>query len=305
MRTRTSFAALEKMAAPAWRRLTMFDPFAGASVAREAKRLVRQTLPLWMLNWREARYYGRYGEVELHLLDLMCRRNRDSIDVGAHDGCYVHFLRRYCRTVHAYEPVPELADALRAKFAHSNVVIHYAALSREEGVAELRMPVMDGVLVTGCSTISDDTSAKYANHRTVSVPMHRLDDVYSGEVAFIKIDVEGHQQAVLEGSIGTIRRNRPSVVVEIEERLSAGGLARARVYFDALGYRGYFVYAGKLRPIEEFSAPVMQDVANLPDPIAPLSARQRFGRYVSNFIFLPSEEAPAISSRLAARVSKL
>ncbi len=42
-----------------------------------------------VLNWREARFYAKYGEVELHLLDLLCRRDRDAIDVGANDGSYV------------------------------------------------------------------------------------------------------------------------------------------------------------------------------------------------------------------------
>ncbi|HZQ01676.1 MAG TPA: FkbM family methyltransferase [Reyranella sp.] len=282
-----------------------FDPFGEVSFPQELKRMVRSACPQSVLNWREARFYARYGEVELHLLDILCRRNRESIDVGANDGSYVHFLRRSSRLVHAFEPMPELADALSVKFAHSNVTVHRSALSSEEGTAELRMPVVDGVTVTGCSTISSDASTKYAAHRTVAVPMHRLDNIYSGDVGFIKIDVEGHQQAVLEGALRTIQRNRPRMLVEVEDRLSPGGLAPARAYFDALSYRGFFVYGGKLHPAEEFSVPVMQDPANLPDLTAPLTARQRFGRYVYNFLFLPSEEARTISARLSERLAKL
>jgi FkbM family methyltransferase len=282
-----------------------FDSRRAAPMLREIRRLVRSGLPLTVLNWREARFYAQYGEVELHLLDLLCRRDRDSIDVGANDGSYVHFLWRCSRVVHAFEPMPELAQTLRRKFPRCNVVIHQAALSREEGITELHMPLVDGVVVTGCSTISGDASAKYASHRSIAVPVHRLDNVFEGEAGFIKIDVEGHQQAVLDGALTTIRRDRPRMLVEVEDRLSPGGLAPARAFFEALSYQGFFVYDGKLRPVEEFSVPKMQDPANLPDLTAPLTERRRFGRYVYNFIFLPSEEARRICSAINERLAKL
>jgi hypothetical protein len=91
-------------------------------------------------------------------------------------------------------------------------------------------------------------------HRTVEVPMNRLDSIYAGDAGFIKIDVEGHQQAVLDGAVATIQRCRPRMLVEVEERLSPGGLARAKAYFEELGYCGYYVHHGRLNPIDQFSA---------------------------------------------------
>ena len=60
----------------------------------DARHALRALCPQPLLNWREARFYGRYGEVELHLLEFLCRRDADAIDVGANDGSYVHYLRR-------------------------------------------------------------------------------------------------------------------------------------------------------------------------------------------------------------------
>src|SRR5690349_13481594 len=90
---------------------------------------LRALSPQWLLNWREARFYARYGEVELHLLDILCDPDRDGIDVGGNDGAYVHFMRHYCKTVHTYEPEPALAEGLITKFQHANVVVHRMALS--------------------------------------------------------------------------------------------------------------------------------------------------------------------------------
>ena len=117
------------------------------------------------------------------------------------------------------------------------------------------MPVVDGVLVTGCATVSDKASETYPDYQGVDVPMERLDDIYSGNCGFIKIDVEGHQQAVLEGAVETIKRCQPRMLVELEERLSPGGLGRARAFFEPLGYRAVFVWQGQLKPIDRFSVP--------------------------------------------------
>jgi hypothetical protein len=135
--------------------------------------------------------------------------------------------------------------------------------------------------------------------------MARLDEVYSGDCGFIKIDVEGHQQAVLDGAVETIERCQPRMLVELEERLSPGGLGRARAYFERLGYRGLFVHQGQLKPIERFSVETMQDQTNLPDLTASLEARKRFGSYVYNFIFLPPDEPQSTVWRMSERLRAL
>src|SRR4051812_36625093 len=249
----------------------------------ETRQALRALCPQSLLNWREARFYGRYGEVELHLLEFLCRRDADALDIGANDGCYVHYLRRHARRVLAYEPMPGLVQGLREKFPR-DVAIEPIALSDRTGTIELRMPVVDGVVVTGCSTVSPEAAATYPGHRAIEVPMDRLDNVYRGQAGFIKIDVEGHEQAGLDRALGAIRRCRPRMLVEIDDRLSPGGLARARAYFERLGYRGYFVHDGRLEVIERFSIARMQQPANLPDLTAPLQQRERFASYIYNFI---------------------
>jgi FkbM family methyltransferase len=277
---------------------------ADGGLRREMRRTLRSFVPQTLLNWREARFYGRHGEVELHLLEFLCRRDQDAIDVGANDGSYVHYLRRHARRVVAFEPMPTLARALRRKFPRG-VIVESQALSDHAGTVSLCMPVVDGVVVTGCSTVSLAATAAYPGHRAIEVPMDTLDNVYGGQAGFIKIDVEGHQQAVLDGAVETIKRCRPRLLVEVEERLSPGGLTRAKAYFGRLGYSGYFVANGNLEPIDRFSIEEYQQPSNLPALTAPLTQRQRFGRYLYNFIFLPSEEPAATLEQMAQRLQQL
>jgi len=104
--------------------------------------------------------------------------------------------------------------------------------------------------------------------------------------------------------LDTIRRCRPRLLVEVEERLSPGGLAPAKAYFRDLGYQGHFVWQGRLQPIDQ-SIEQMQNPANLPTLTAPLAQRERFGRYVYNLIFLPPGEPAETLHRLSDRLSRL
>src|SRR3979411_3464786 len=100
--------------------------------------------------------------------------------------------------------MPDLANMLRRKFRRG-VVVESVALSDAAGTVSLCMPVVGGAVVNGCSTISSAASAVYPAHRAIKVPMDRLDNVYGGDVGFLKIDVEGTQQVVVDGGAGSSR----------------------------------------------------------------------------------------------------
>ena len=268
---------------------------------RSVKRALKPISPQWLLNWREKRFYEKFGEIELQLLDILCDPSRDSLDVGANDGSFVHFLRSRSKTVHAFEPMPEQVATLHRKFRGGNVIIHPMALSREAGTIELHLPVVDGVVVTGCATVATDAAAGYPSRHSVSVRMDTLDNVYRGDAGFIKIDVEGHQQAVLDGAVETFRRCRPRALVEIIEEMSPGGFGQATAFFDALAYRGYFINEGRLYPIAEFSPQVLQRPENRPDLLAHPSEDR--GAYLYNFIFLPAETVDDDLDRIRRRLS--
>jgi FkbM family methyltransferase len=270
----------------------------------KAKQALRAMLPQAILNWREVHYFGKYGEVEMHLLKFLCRHDQDAIDIGANYGGYVHFMRRHASRVLAFEPITEFVDLLRRKFPR-DVMIEPIALSDRAGGTELYVPMIDGAMVSGCSTLSTDASLAYPAHRVLKVRMDRLDNVYGGTVGFIKIDVEGHEQAVLDGAVETIDRCRPRILVEIDERLSPGGLERAKAYFSRLGYRGHYVHRGRLEPIEKFSSADLQNPSNMPDLTASLRERPRFEDYINNFIFLPADEPQGTLDGIREHLTKL
>lgn len=154
------------------------------------------------------------GETEWHLLDRLVDPTRAAIDVGANAGIYAGRLAQLVPKVHAFEPIPRLADILALK-TPNNVVIHRIALSNRTGFAELRIPLRNGVEENGLTTMEENNHLQSDDAiRTVKCEVDRLDNIIREAVGFIKIDVEGHEISVLEGAIATIRANRPVLLVE-------------------------------------------------------------------------------------------
>jgi FkbM family methyltransferase len=268
---------------------------------RQIRTRLRAICPRTVLMWREAQYFKHHGEFELGFVEHLCRPTQDAIDVGANEGSYIHFMRRYARRAYAFEPVPWLAERLHDKFGDDVTVIP-AALSDTAGRAQLRIPVIDGELITGLSSL-DTPAGTATDMREVEVETVALDDAYSGDLGFIKIDVEGHEDAVLRGARRTVARCRPRVQIEIIEDLSPGGLCRADAFFGELGYRGYFVWRDALMPVAAFDAAAMQR-AEVVEGYGPGIERRVFGRYVANFLFLPKEEPAATFENLQTVIDR-
>ena len=264
----------------------------GRATGRRVKSLLRSICPRSVLMWREALHFLKYGEVELGLVEHLCRPDSASIDVGANEGGYVHWMRRYSQHVYAFEPVPWLADMLASKFPRG-VTVENMALSSVHGRATLEIPLTAGGMITGLSTLNAAGLASYPERLRIEVTVAPLDDICSGEIGFIKIDVEGHEQAVLDGARKTMARCHPRLLVEIEAR-GVDDVARTLARLD---YRGYFVREQRLEPIDRFDGKSMQR----PEDIAGFSPgvpRKSFTRYINNFLFFPGNEPESTFRRI-------
>ncbi len=91
----------------------------------------------------------------------------------------------------------------------------------------------------GRATIHDKN--EFNEFRTFSVNVKKLDDFrFENPISFIKIDVEGHELEVIEGAIATINKNKPILLVEIEERYSKRKVIDTIKFVNALGYKSYY-----------------------------------------------------------------
>ena len=211
-------------------------------------------------------------EPEVALVPLMSRRKGLAIDAGANKGVYLYHLARHYRRVAGFEPLPSLASYLKAA-APKNATVHNIALSNVTGVATLSLPQGFNELGSLEAHTSEawTTSAAVERHQ---VETHPLDSFGFEDVSFLKIDVEGHEMAVLQGAENTLKRWRPPVLVEVEERHAIGGVRRLRDYMENLGYRGYYVDGATLKPIATFDAERDQNLESLRQSV-------KVGRYIN------------------------
>lgn len=188
--------------------------------------------------WGTRRVLRGSFEPECKLLPKWCRPGSVAIDVGANWGAWTHELVKYVGRVEAFEPMPRLAAILRRGLSADKVRVHEAAVSSEPGTAHLRVPRLN----LGYSTI--EQSNRQERHvvgdgpiEEIAVPMVRIDDLALTDVSFLKMDVEGHEVAAIEGALETIRRCRPTLVIESETRHNAEAPPRLIALIRPLGYR--------------------------------------------------------------------
>jgi len=247
------------------------------SLRSRTKDLIPPSIYVRLNAWRH--YFQ--GEAELKLLKKLCDPKSISIDVGAHSGIYTYFLRRYSKHCLAFEPVPLLHVFLKSAFK-SGVSVSNSVLSDKKENVSLRVPSIKGVLNYGLATIESDNALFNSPVEQINVQAHRLDDLEIKEtVGLIKVDVEGHELAVLLGGGKLLRRDHPVLVTEIEERHCAHSFERVEKYLSQMDYKGFFILDGQITPIDKFDLKIHQAVGNVEK-----DQRIKGRTYINNFIWL-------------------
>ena len=220
-------------------------------------------------------------EPELPLLPALCRKDALALDIGANEGFFAHHLLPLAGSVVAFEPLPQMLARLRENYA-GKMEIHGVILSDHEGQGELRYPA--GGYMT--ATIAESNLSAAESGRvieTVVAPMTTLDSFNLTNVGFVKIDVEGHEQAVLEGGLNMLKREMPNLMIEIEERHAPGSLERVTNFLSAIGYDGFYLDGKQILPIARFDPHRDQVRQN-----------GKVGKYINNFLYFPSDRAAGI-----------
>lgn len=259
---------------------------------RALKSLIKSLLmlkpSLWLKLRGDLRRVTDRNEAEVALLRFLVPPHRCAVDVGANNGIYTHELLSITDRVVAVEPNPVYVDELRRLFG-SRIRLIATALSDAEGTAELALPVIRGGRAS-LGTIEKQNPLNTADVQRVVVPMKKLDDLLLDDVGFIKIDVEGHEESVVAGGEALIRRCRPTLLIEAEDRHRPHAVKGLATRLDRLGYAGFFLDNGALKSITTFDPAIHQ----------PESAAAELWKgntvsvpYYNNFIFIPVREPDA------------
>lgn len=171
--------------------------------------------------------YGECCELESRFILTLLRNPGLVIEVGSNMGIHTipmaQFLAAQGRTMLALEPQPVIFQQLCANLALNGLMNVRAlpyACGRENGAVTFEIPdyAQPGNF-GGTSMKAEPAPADAPAARRELVQCVRLDNlVADGPVGVIKIDVEGFEQHVLEGSEGILSRCHPLLYVENDRR---------------------------------------------------------------------------------------
>jgi FkbM family methyltransferase len=211
----------------------------------------------------------------------LIQADQDFVDIGANLGMWSNIALDLARNVHAFEPDEALAARLKSTMPR-NVLVYPVALSAAEGVSLLRVPLVDGQELTTRATLEPDANVGFREVERL-VQLKSLDSFHLMNIGLIKIDVEGHEAKVVAGASETISRERPILIVEIEERHHPGCSAEIIAQITNQGYSCKFIRDDVLH---SFSAELLAELQP-PGMIPGIGAKHP--DYINNFIFLPLE----------------
>jgi FkbM family methyltransferase len=187
--------------------------------------------------------FGCYEKHFAELFRYLVRPGDRCVDVGANVGVHSIRLARLVGAggeVIAIEPDPDVVQRANRNIALNdvdNVRVVNAAASGSAGEMRLFRPSPHDTNRGRASLLQHP----YLTGTTIAVPAVTVDEVCAGDtVSLIKIDVEGHEAAVVRGATDTLARCRPSVVFEYAPELL--GDATAQTPFGWLADSGYQMF---------------------------------------------------------------
>jgi FkbM family methyltransferase len=205
----------------------------------------------FLLEKRLKRAIKKNYEKELSIISSFKNSKRDAVDVGVYRGIYTYKLSQEFKHVYSFEPNPLIYPYLKKNLTKiiKNMSLQNLAISDNNGEINLKIPSRrksifktnyEELYKLGCATIHKQN--KIQDYDTFKVKKIKLDDILKNkDISFIKIDVEGHEKEVINGSKNIIINNRPALLVEIEERHSNHPVNETIKFINNLGYNSFYV----------------------------------------------------------------
>ena len=226
---------------------------------------------------------SRKVEPELVWIKHYLHKSDVFMDIGANVGAYLYQLEDQLihHNIIGFEPNKRLHLRLRRIFP--DMRIFSLALSDSNTTAHFKVPVMNGKKIHSRGTLMTDLKEEgESDAEIIEVKVLRLDDwaeiEHINKLNFIKIDVEGNELQTLRGAEKTIKKFRPTLMVEIEQRHHEEPVWNIISEIENWNYTAHFLNRETMKPermTKEFLE--TQNSENL----------KNYGHYINNIIFIP------------------
>ena len=198
---------------------------------------------------------GLMGAEEARLLEKLIEPGMQILDIGANIGLYTLLLARLAGKigrVFAFEPEPNLFSILCENCA-ANDATNITPFQCAAGDTNRRAKFQRATFNSGDNRLGESKR----DTQSIEVEVSRIDEVLSAHIVqFIKLDVQGHELAALNG-MEQILASSPEVCVLFEFwpiGLRAAG-ASPEALFSFFRERGFLIYEMERERPRQLEAP--------------------------------------------------
>ena len=226
-------------------------------IVKNIEFIIKKLLPKkYLFKKRILREIKKKKEPEISLIKDLIEPETDSIDIGVYRGVHSYEMSKYSKIIHSFEPNPVIYKDLKKTLPLiiDNLKLYNYALSDKNIIKNLRIPIRnlkanklnyEEFYEMGKATIHEEN--KFENYENFKVECKILDDFkFNNSISFIKIDVEGHEISVLNGAKIIIKKFKPNLLIEIEERHSKRNVKDTINFVCSFGYNSYVLKENKL-----------------------------------------------------------
>lgn len=235
---------------------------------------------------RAYRYRFRSDANEIKYIMSNLKEGDVTVDIGAHKGGYLYWMQKKVGKtgrVFGFEPQVKLYRYLKKIIQlrnYTNVIIENKGISSHEGAVNFFIPETKKGSSPGARIGLLNNGTHYHKTQITNTTLDSYFFAHNICPSLIKIDVEGHEKQLLLGGIKLLKKVKPKILMECENRhLSEGTIFDVFDVLLKMGYHGYYFKNKTLTTISSFN----------------IATDQRFlkrhfwqaNRYINNFIFEP------------------
>jgi FkbM family methyltransferase len=207
--------------------------------------------------WKKFQNASPEDEKDLKLISLILKKGNHAIDVGANYGAFSKEIALQIGVegkLLSMEPVEETYNVLKNNLSRANfkqaIPLRLAA-SDKPGEAILNIPKYPD----GSTNFYSASIQNTPDSQQLTIQCETLDILcqkYNLRPDFIKIDVEGHEPAVLRGALKTISEYNPILLLEVNDGFFPASIGEeVKVFLEKLGYTMHVFNGIKLEPAAE------------------------------------------------------
>lgn len=170
----------------------------------------------------EVYYFGAFEKPLLYFLrDCVTAQSTDNgcfLDIGANVGHHSLFLSMYSKHVHSFEPYRLVIKKLEEHIEINklkNITIHPIGLGIGNAMLPFYAPTGRNLGLGSFQSSAISSGNQYVGELQVVNGDEYIKQKRITNIDLIKIDVEGFEKLVIGGLNGTLRKNRPVLVMEI------------------------------------------------------------------------------------------